>query len=114
MDQMYFSGSAGCPSFTANPFRKNFCSVCQSRIQDHSGASDIDVANAIEYSADKVPTLILRRQNDAQWEFFLYIVLSFDEDLAKLQKGGEGVHDILIFADGQDWGLALRYALGKF
>ena len=63
---MYFSGSAGCPSFTANPFRKNFCSVCQSRIQDHSGASDIDVANAIEYSADKVPTLILRRQNDAQ------------------------------------------------
>jgi len=62
---MYFSGSADCPSFAANRFRKNFCSVCQSSIQDHSGASDIDVANAIEYSADKVPSLILRRQNDA-------------------------------------------------
>ena len=34
-------------------------------------------------------------------EKFLHIVLSFDQDFAKLQKGGEGVHDILIFPDGQ-------------
>ena len=66
MDQMYFSGKAGCSSFKANPFRKNICTLCQSSIQDHSGASDTDIANAIEYSADNVPTLILRRQNNAQ------------------------------------------------
>ena len=34
-------------------------------------------------------------------EKFLHVVLSFDEDLAKLQKRGEEVHDILIFPDGQ-------------
>ena len=61
MEQMCFSGVAGCPNFRANPFRKNICSLCQSRIQDHSGASDTDIANAIEYSADNIPTLILQR-----------------------------------------------------
>ena len=60
---MCFSGLSNCPTFRANPFRKNICSLCQCKIQDHSGASDSDIATAIEYSADHVPTLIFTQNN---------------------------------------------------
>ena len=57
---MCFSGLSNCPTFRANPFRKNICSLCQCKIQDHSGASQADIATAIEYSADHVPSKILQ------------------------------------------------------
>ena len=46
-----------------NPFRKNICSVCQSKIQDHASASDKEVASAIEYIAESIPSLILQQEN---------------------------------------------------
>jgi len=50
--QMHFSGELPCPQFEANIFRKNFCQVCQGRIEKHDGASEKDVAAALEYSVD--------------------------------------------------------------
>ena len=70
MDQMCFSGLSNCPTFRANPFRKNICSLCQCKIQDHSGASQADIATAIEYSADHVPSKILQTSGTS---FCLYM-----------------------------------------
>ena len=63
MEQMCFSNSSNCPKFTPNPFRKNICSVCQSKIQDHASASDKEVASAIEYIAESIPSLILQQEH---------------------------------------------------
>ena len=63
MEQMCFSNSSNCPKFMPNPFRKNICSVCQSKIQDHASASDKEVASAIEYIAESIPSLILQQEN---------------------------------------------------
>ena len=60
---MCFSNSCNCPKFVPNPFRKNICSVCQSKIQDHASASDQEVASAIEYFAESLPSLILQQEN---------------------------------------------------
>ena len=58
MGDMYFSGTASCPEFVPNRFRKNVCSGCQSLIQNHSGAKDEFVKAAIEYSVDSLPSKI--------------------------------------------------------
>ena len=51
--QMHFDGSAGCPRFAANPFKRDICQVCQNKIQAHDAASEADISAAIEYAADK-------------------------------------------------------------
>ena len=50
---MHFDGRAGCPRFTANPFRRDICQVCQNKIQAHDSASEQEVSAAIEYAVDK-------------------------------------------------------------
>ena len=60
MEQMCFSGSSACANFRGNPFRPNLCALCQSKIQDHSGASSSEIVAAIEYVDDKVPSLIVQ------------------------------------------------------
>ena len=57
--QINFLGDANCPVFTPNPFRKNFCTACQSRIQHHSVATDEQIKAAIEYAVDKGTPLLL-------------------------------------------------------
>ena len=37
--------------------------MCQSKIQDHASASDKEVASAIEYIAESIPSLILQQEN---------------------------------------------------
>ena len=52
-EQMHFDGSAGCPRFAANPFKRDICQVCQNKIQAHDAASEGDISAAIEYAADQ-------------------------------------------------------------
>jgi len=61
--QMHFSGSANCPKFAGNPFRKNFCVSCQQRIDAHSGATQQQIVEAIEYAVDKVPSEVWRHES---------------------------------------------------
>ena len=51
--QMHFTCEVTCAEFVPNRFRKNFCVVCQSKIQQHSGAKPEHVVAALEYSVDK-------------------------------------------------------------
>ena len=56
--QINFTGESLCPTFTPNSFKKDLCQLCQSKIQCHSSASDEEIAAALEYTVDKVPSLI--------------------------------------------------------
>ena len=56
--QMVFTGEAGCPEFSANPFRADICRVCQNRIQSHSGATETQISRALEFSVATVPSLV--------------------------------------------------------
>jgi len=47
---MHFSGSVNCPQFMANRFRKNICTGCQQKIDAHSGASELQISEALEYA----------------------------------------------------------------
>ena len=53
MDQIHFTGESACPSFSANLFRKDVCNVCQSKIASHSGATEQQIVEALEYTAKK-------------------------------------------------------------
>ncbi len=55
---MYFNGNVKCADFTPNRFRKNVCTLCQSLIQNHSGAKEEFIKAAIEYSADNLPSKV--------------------------------------------------------
>jgi len=63
MEQMCFSGSAGCPQFTPNPFKKDICGSCQNKIQSHSSATPQQVAAALEYSVDNVASDVWQHQS---------------------------------------------------
>eukprot|EP00088_Acartia_fossae_P039257 TRINITY_DN40860_c0_g1_i1.p1 TRINITY_DN40860_c0_g1~~TRINITY_DN40860_c0_g1_i1.p1 ORF type:complete len:216 (-),score=39.08 TRINITY_DN40860_c0_g1_i1:84-731(-) len=56
--QICFSGKAGCPEFCPNPFKADMCKNCTSKIQDHSGATEEQVAHALEYAVDKEASLL--------------------------------------------------------
>ena len=53
VSQMHFSGSVNCPQFMANRFRKNICTGCQQKIDAHSGATELQISEALEYAVDK-------------------------------------------------------------
>ena len=53
MAQIHFTGEAHCPEFRPNRFKKDVCSNCQNKIQQHHGASNEDIATALEYFVDK-------------------------------------------------------------
>ena len=72
---MVFTNNAGCPEFSPNHFKADMCVSCQSRIQAHAGATTEQVGDgrsisqfyklkhfkisaALEFSVDKVPSLI--------------------------------------------------------
>jgi protein-tyrosine phosphatase len=63
---MFFTNSSSCPAFQPNAFRKSMCTQCQCKIQDHGFASEKEIADAIEYSADNVPSLIWTNPNAAK------------------------------------------------
>jgi hypothetical protein len=50
---MIFKSKANCFQFVPNSFKKDVCSMCQCRIQDHSAASEDQIRQALEYSIDK-------------------------------------------------------------
>eukprot|EP00092_Neocalanus_flemingeri_P001069 GFUD01001140.1.p1 GENE.GFUD01001140.1~~GFUD01001140.1.p1 ORF type:complete len:223 (+),score=59.39 GFUD01001140.1:123-791(+) len=56
--QMVFTGVAGCPQFSPNHFKADMCVSCQNRIQAHAGATTGQISAALEFSVDKVPSLI--------------------------------------------------------
>ena len=55
---MVFTGEAQCPEFLANPFKCDMCRMCQNRIQSHSGATEGEIARALEFSVASVPSLV--------------------------------------------------------
>ena len=58
VSQMHFSGSVNCPQFMANRFRKNICTGCQQKIDAHSGASEFQISEALEYAVDKSKKIV--------------------------------------------------------
>jgi len=56
--QMVFSNLSGCPEFLPNRMRADLCSSCFKKIQAHSSATDSQISAALEYSVDKIPSLI--------------------------------------------------------
>ena len=50
---MHFTGTAACPTFVPNRFKKDVCQICQSKIQSHSSATSEDILAALEFSVDK-------------------------------------------------------------
>ncbi len=50
---MHFSGTASCPEFTPNSFKRDVCQTCQNKIQAHSAAAKEHINAAIEYAADR-------------------------------------------------------------
>lgn len=58
MAQICFTGEAGCPQFTPNPFKADICTACQQKIQSHSGAGPAQVAAALEFAVDKEASVV--------------------------------------------------------
>jgi len=58
LSQMLFTGSAGCSEFSPNIFKADMCQSCQNKIQSHTGASIAQISAALEFSVDKVPSLV--------------------------------------------------------
>ena len=56
--QLVFTGQAGCPEFSPNPFKADMCRLCQNRIHSHSGATETEIARALEFSVSQVPSTV--------------------------------------------------------
>ena len=56
--QLVFTGEAGCPEFSPNRFKADMCRLCQSRIHSHSGATEAEIARALEFSVSNVPSSV--------------------------------------------------------
>ena len=56
--QLVFTGEAGCPEFSPNRFKADMCGLCQNRIHSHSGATEIEIARALEFSVSNIPSSV--------------------------------------------------------
>ena len=56
--QLVFTGEAGCPEFTPNRFKADMCGLCQNRIHSHSGATEAEIARALEFSVSNLPSSV--------------------------------------------------------
>ena len=56
--QLVFTGEAGCPEFSPNRFKADMCRQCQNRIHSHSGATEAEIARALEFSVSNVPSSV--------------------------------------------------------
>lgn len=88
MEQMCFTNTVKCPKFTPNRYRKNICSRCQNKIQDHASATEKQIAHAIEYIADAHATLILDQKGKGPSIYMGGFKAALNLDFLKANKIG--------------------------
>ena len=117
---MHFSGSVNCPQFMANRFRKNICTGCQQKIDAHSGASELQISEALEYAVDKskmkvytsfITTLSLQNTSNVN-HFSVPSVITKLENGSSLYVGGYKASINIDFLQTHNIGLIIHACPG--